>query len=73
MCRRVYTSRVLPAKVMLEEAYFGNNVEPPLIRNLLLRQSAYLVLMSYLDHRIEQLIAVRDDSGNTGAKGIRSA
>lgn len=45
----------------------------PAIRNLPLPPSAELVLMSCLDRRIERLIAERDDSGNTGAEGSRSA
>jgi hypothetical protein len=39
------------------------------IRGLPVRPSSGLVLISYLDGRIEQLIAESNDSGNTGAEG----
>ncbi|MEQ4519316.1 hypothetical protein ABLI39_08140 [Pseudarthrobacter sp. B907] len=45
----------------------------PAVRKLSLPPSAGAVLMSYLDRRIERLIAAQGDSGNTGAEGGRSA
>ncbi|WP_354253539.1 hypothetical protein [Arthrobacter sp. UYEF21] len=45
----------------------------PVIRNLPLPPSAGTVLMSYLECRIDGLIAAQGDSGNTGAEGGRSA
>ncbi len=45
----------------------------PAIRCVPQPPSAGSVLMSYLDRRIERLIAAQVDSGNTGAEGGRSA
>lgn len=69
VCYHLDDNDVLP----LELLKAGQDMAAPAIRNLPLRPSAYLVLMSCLDRRIEQLIAALDDSGNTGAKGSRSA
>ena len=41
----------------------------PEVRGLPVRPSSGLVLISYLDGRIDQLIAESNDSGNTGAEG----
>lgn len=40
------------------------------VRRLSARPSAELLLLTYLDRRIEQLIAEPDDSRNTGAEGV---
>ena len=69
VCYHLDDNDVLPPELLKA----GRDVAAPAIRNLPLGPSAHLVLMSYLDRRIEQLIAARDDSGNTGAKGSRSA
>lgn len=69
VCYHLDDNDVLPPELLKA----GQDVAAPAIRNLPLGPSAHLVLMSYLDRRIEQLIAARDDSGNTGAKGSRSA
>jgi hypothetical protein len=45
----------------------------PAVRKLPLPPSTGSVLMSYLDRRIERLIAAQGDSGNTGAEGGQSA
>jgi hypothetical protein len=44
----------------------------PAIRRVPVRPSAELLLLTYLDRRIEQLIAEPYDSRNTGAEGHRS-
>ncbi|MEC5193458.1 MULTISPECIES: hypothetical protein [unclassified Arthrobacter] len=69
VCYHLDANDVLP----LELLKAGQDLAAPAIRNLPLRPSAQLVLMSHLDRRIEQLIAAPDDSRNTGAKGSRSA
>ncbi|XAS65436.1 hypothetical protein ACOM2C_01035 [Pseudarthrobacter sp. So.54] len=69
VCYHLDANDVLP----LELLKAGQDMAAPAIRNLPLRPSAQLVLMAYVDRRIEQLIAAQDDSGNTGAKGSRSA
>lgn len=69
VCYHLDANDVLP----LELLKACQDVAAPAIRNLPLRPSAQPVLMSYVDRRIEQLIAAQDDSGNTGAKGSRSA
>jgi hypothetical protein len=69
VCYHLDDNDVLPPELLKP----GQDMAAPAIRNLPMRPSAHLVLMSCLDRRIEQLIAALDDSGNTGAKGSRSA
>lgn len=69
VCYQLDANDVLPL-ALLEVC---QDMSVPAIRNVPLPPSAELVLMSYLDRRIEQLIAAPDDSRNTGAEGGRSA
>ncbi|WP_190989873.1 hypothetical protein [Pseudarthrobacter sulfonivorans] len=62
----LHANAVLPPATL--EAW--QNVADPGIRELRLPPSSGSVLMSYLDRRIEQLIAAPDDARNTGAIGI---
>lgn len=50
----------------------GQGVVAPDVRTLRVQSSAELLLMTCLDRRIEQLIAVPSDSRNTGAEGSSS-
>jgi hypothetical protein len=63
----------LDAHAVLPQAVLSTwkELASPGIRGLPVRPSSGLVLISYLDGRIEQLIAGSNDSGNTGAEGNR--
>ncbi|MCP9000299.1 hypothetical protein NFC73_11250 [Pseudarthrobacter sp. RMG13] len=50
-----------------------HDVAAPAIRILPVGPSAELLLLTYLDRRIEQLIAAPDDSRHTGAEGVNPA
>jgi hypothetical protein len=65
VCYHLDADDVLPPEIL--EA--GQGIAAPAIRGLPLQTSAELLLMTYLDRRIEQLIAAPDDAGNTGAEG----
>ena len=66
VCYHLDANDVLPLEIL--EA--GQDIAAPAIRGLPLQPSAELLLMTYLDRRIEQLIAAPDDARNTGAEGI---
>jgi hypothetical protein len=65
VCFHLDAHRVLPQAVRR----MWQAMAAPGIQGLPVHPSAGLVLMSYLDGRIEQLIAESNDSGNTGAEG----
>jgi hypothetical protein len=65
VCFHLDAHRVLPQAVLkMCQEWAGAG-----IRDVPAPASAALVLISYLDGRIEQLIAESNDSGNTGAEG----
>lgn len=66
ICYHLDANDVVPLEIL--EA--GQNTAAPAIRRVPLQPSAELLLMTYLDRRIEQLIAAPDDARNTGAEGI---
>jgi hypothetical protein len=66
VCYHLDANHVLPLEIL--EA--GQDIAAPAIRRLRLQPSAALLLMTYLDRRIEQLIAAPDNARNTGAEGI---
>lgn len=51
----------------------SRGVAAPAIRRLPVRLWVELLPLTYLDRRIEQLIAAPDDSRNTGAEGVNPA
>jgi hypothetical protein len=65
VCFHLEVHGMLPQSVLRMWQYLAT----PAIRGLPVRPSSGLVLISYLDGRIEQLIAESNDSGNTGAEG----
>jgi hypothetical protein len=65
VCFHLDAHGVLPEAVLR----MWQDLAAPEIRSLPVRPSSGLVLISYLDGRIEQLIAESNDSGNTGAEG----
>lgn len=65
VCYHLDANDVLPLEIL--EA--GQGIAVSAIRGLPLQPSAELLLMTYLDRRIEQLIAAPDDARNTGAEG----
>lgn len=65
VCYHLDANDVLPLEIL--EA--GQSIAAPVIRGLPLQPSLELLLMTYLDRRIEQLIAPPDDARNTGAEG----
>jgi hypothetical protein len=65
VCFHLDAYGVLPQAVLR----MWQDLAPPGIRGLPVRPSSGLVLISYLDGRIEQVIAESNDSGNTGAEG----
>ena len=65
VCFHLDAHGVLPQAVLR----MWQGMASPEIRSLPVRPSSGLVLISYLDVRIEQLIAESNDSGNTGAEG----
>ncbi|MDP9694496.1 UNVERIFIED_ORG: hypothetical protein J2X79_002055 [Arthrobacter globiformis] len=65
VCFHLDAHAVLPQAVLRT----WKELPSPGIRGLTVRPSSGLVLISYLDLRIEQLIAESNDSGNTGAEG----
>jgi len=67
VCFQLDVHRVLPQAVL----QICQDLAGPGIRDVPAAPSAGFVLVSYLDARIEQLIADSNDSGNTGAEGSR--
>ena len=67
VCFQLDVHRVLPQAVL----QICQDLAGPGIRDVPAAPSAGFVLMSYLDARIEHLIADSNDSGNTGAEGSR--
>ncbi|WP_157365081.1 hypothetical protein [Arthrobacter sp. QXT-31] len=67
VCFQLDAHRVLPRAVL----QICQDLAAPGIRDVPAPPSAGFVLVSYLDARIEQLIADSNDSGNTGAEGSR--
>ncbi|MFE5835814.1 hypothetical protein [Arthrobacter sp. NPDC056493] len=67
VCFQVDAHRVLPRAVL----QICQDLAAPGIRDVPAPPSAGFVLVSYLDARIEQLIADSNGSGNTGAEGSR--
>jgi hypothetical protein len=65
VCFHLDVHKVLPQAVLA----MWQTLAAPGIQRLPVRPSSGLVLMSYLDLRVEQLIAESNDSGNTGAEG----
>jgi hypothetical protein len=65
VCFHLDAHGVLPQAVLR----MWQDLASPEIRGLPVRPSSGLVLISYLDGRIDQLIAESNDSGNTGAEG----
>jgi hypothetical protein len=67
VCFQLDVHRVLPQAVL----QICQDLAGPGIRDVPAAPSAGFVLVSYLDARIEQLIADSNESGNTGAEGSR--
>jgi hypothetical protein len=67
VCFQLDAHRVLPRAVL----QICQDLAAPGIRDVPAAPSAGFLLVSYLDARIEQLIADSNDSGNTGAEGSR--
>jgi hypothetical protein len=65
VCFHLDANGVLPQAVLR----MWQELTSPEIRGLPVRPSSGLVLIYYLDGRIDQLIAESNDSGNTGAEG----
>lgn len=65
VCFHLDTYAVFPQAVLR----MRQDLASPGIRGLPVCPSSGLVLISYVDGRIEQLIAESNDSGNTGAEG----
>lgn len=65
VCYHLDVNGVLPPSI----TQACQDVMSAAVRKLPVRPSAELLLLTYLDRRIEQLIAEPDDSGNTGAEG----
>lgn len=66
VCYHLDVNEVLPPNI--PEAW--HDVTAAAVRRLSARPSAKLLLLTYLDRRIEQLIAEPDDSRNTEAEGV---
>lgn len=67
VCFQLDVHRVLPEALL----QICQNLAGPGVRDVPAAPSAGFVLVSYLDARIDQLIADSNDSGNTGAQGSR--
>lgn len=66
VCYHLDVNDVLPPSI----TQACQDVMSAAVRRLHVRPSAELLLLTYLNRRIEQLIAEPDDSRNTGAEGI---